>query len=386
MKDIDRYYEILNLKPGASEQEVKQAYRYLAKIWHPDRFASDPEQQKKAEEEIKKINEAYEKVKSYHSGETQENLEVEISVNRSNPKIYYHRGLENMKVEKYQEAIEEFSQAIRLDPNYIEAYKCRGTACEKLGYYNRGKSDFRKALELELKQKTANTSPTEKPTEKQTKERSQPQTPTSPPPPKSTPAWKCAFTLNKHTDLVTAVAISRDGRTLASASFDRTILLWQLQTGKVIRTLEGHSDRVWCLAFSRNGITLASGSADKTIKLWQTSTGKLISTFGSFFSGHTGKVTTIAFSPDGQTLVSGSADKTIKLWNLTAGKEIYNLTGHSAQITSIAISLDGKIMASGGLEKPIRIRGIFDRDRFRWEDDRQWQSRQNYQDLAVRSI
>ncbi len=63
--NITYYYELLGLKPGASEEEIKQAYRDLARVWHPDRFARDSRLQKKAEEKMKEINEAYQKIQDY---------------------------------------------------------------------------------------------------------------------------------------------------------------------------------------------------------------------------------------------------------------------------------------------------------------------------------
>lgn len=65
---MNRYYEILELNPGASFEEVKQAYKDLVKVWHPDRFSQDPRLQRKAQEKLKEINQAYEKLKSYRSG------------------------------------------------------------------------------------------------------------------------------------------------------------------------------------------------------------------------------------------------------------------------------------------------------------------------------
>jgi len=63
---IERCLEILELEPGASEEEVNQAYRDLANVWHPDRFANNPRLQKKAEERLKEINAAYEYIRSFY--------------------------------------------------------------------------------------------------------------------------------------------------------------------------------------------------------------------------------------------------------------------------------------------------------------------------------
>jgi len=62
---MEKYFEILGLKPGASQKEIKAAYRDLARVWHPDRFSSDPRLQAKAQEKLKEINEAYEKLRDY---------------------------------------------------------------------------------------------------------------------------------------------------------------------------------------------------------------------------------------------------------------------------------------------------------------------------------
>ena len=62
MEDLEKYFEILGLKPGASQEEVKQAYRDLVKVWHLDRYANDPRLQEKVQEKLKEINEAYHKI------------------------------------------------------------------------------------------------------------------------------------------------------------------------------------------------------------------------------------------------------------------------------------------------------------------------------------
>ncbi|BAY65252.1 protein kinase [Calothrix brevissima NIES-22] len=158
-------------------------------------------------------------------------------------------------------------------------------------------------------------------------------------------------TFSGHSDTVNSVAFSPNGNTLASGSWDKTIKLWNLATGEQIRTLKVHSNTVISVAFSPDGNTLASGSSDKTIKLWNLATGEQIRTF----SGHSDTVNSVAFSPDGKTLVSGSDDKTIKLWNLATGEEIRTLTGHSYTIYSVAFSPDGKTLASGSDDKTIKL-------------------------------
>jgi WD40 repeat protein len=155
--------------------------------------------------------------------------------------------------------------------------------------------------------------------------------------------------LEGHSGTVISVSVSRDGKTLASGSQDKTIKLWNLDTGKEIRTLSGHTEDVWSVSFSPDGKTLASGSDDNTIKLWNLDTGKEISTL----SGHTKTVNSVSFSPDGKTLASGSDDNTIKLWNLDTGKEIRTLSGHTEDVWSV--SFDGKTLASGSRDSTIKL-------------------------------
>ncbi len=105
-----------------------------------------------------------------------------------------------------------------------------------------------------------------------------------------------------HFDVVSSVAFSPDGRYLASGSHDNTIKVWQVASGKLLRTLKGHSDYVRSVAFSPDGRYLASASHDNTIKVWQVASGELLRTL----KGHSDLVWSVAFSPDGRHLASGS--------------------------------------------------------------------------------
>jgi WD40 repeat protein len=80
--------------------------------------------------------------------------------------------------------------------------------------------------------------------------------------------------LKGHTNMVSSVAYSPDGKTLASASQDHTVRLWETATNKELTTLQGHTNAVDVVAFSPDGMTLASGGLDKTVRLWEVATRK----------------------------------------------------------------------------------------------------------------
>ncbi len=145
-----------------------------------------------------------------------------------------------------------------------------------------------------------------------------------------------------NTDFVTSVAFSADGRMALTGSTE-ALTLWDIATGKVIRTFTGYRGVISAVAFSPDGRMALSGSSDKTLKLWDITTGKEITTF----TGHKSEITSVTFSPDGHTAMSGSSDAILELWDVTTGKEVRTFTGHGYKVSSIAFSPDGNVALSG---------------------------------------
>lgn len=150
---------------------------------------------------------------------------------------------------------------------------------------------------------------------------------------------------------VTAVAFSPDGKTLASGGRSRWIHLWKVETGFEIRKLQRSNMWVTALVFSRDGKTLASASKYDGIHLWETETGNDIAAV----AGHRGNVHALALSTDGRTLASAGSDQTVRLWEMANGKPLRKLEGHQGTVYAVAFAGDGQTLASGGGDGSVRL-------------------------------
>ncbi len=149
--------------------------------------------------------------------------------------------------------------------------------------------------------------------------------------------------------VVTSLAFSPDGETLASGRDDGAIILWDMATGERLgRPLSGHTESVSDLVFSPDGRILAASSRDNTISLWDVET---LESFGPPLIGPE-VVSSLAFSPDGRTLASGIDNKTIMLWNMAARQ---SLIGHEQWVDQVAFSPDSRILASGSDDDTVRL-------------------------------
>jgi WD40 repeat protein len=136
------------------------------------------------------------------------------------------------------------------------------------------------------------------------------------------------------------VALSADGKTAVSVSSDKTVKVWDVETGQVLRTLEGHTSRVMAVMLTPDGKTAVSGSRDRTLKVWGVETGYV----GQTLKGHTGTVYAVALGADGKMAVSGSNDKTLKAWDVKTGSCLASFTGE-APFTAFALSRTMRVFA-----------------------------------------
>ena len=200
-------------------------------------------------------------------------------------------------------------------------------------------------------------------------------------------------TLEGHLGKVTSVSFSPDNRKIVSGSADKTLRLWDAETGALVSVMEGHLDEVSSVCFSPDGKKIASASKDKTVRVWDTRTGSALSTLTrhsdavcfvrfspdgwrivsasvdtmicvwdvmSFsvikrLKGHTLKVTSLAFFPNGSQIVSGSSDKVLRIWELSSGRTMKTMEGHRSGVNSVDCSHDGLHVVSGSDDKTVRL-------------------------------
>ena len=209
---------------------------------------------------------------------------------------------------------------------------------------------------------------------------------------------KPLLALNAHTAPVTAVAYSANSRMIASGSLDRSVRIWNAESGETSRTLQGDPGAVSAVVFLPDGHRLASASLYGDITIWNVDTGKQIlpiqsaanvswvsspavhalaispdgTRVASATGGNNAAVTvwsassggalatfhgrggreedfqTVAFAPDGKTIAAGTKTGTVYVWDALTGRVQHTLTDHAGQVLSVAISPDGKRLAAAG--------------------------------------
>ncbi|MHC9543447.1 MAG: protein kinase [Vulcanimicrobiota bacterium] len=169
---------------------------------------------------------------------------------------------------------------------------------------------------------------------------------------------KCLRSFPGHANGVEALSLSRDGRKLLSGGADRSVRLWDTKTGSLRAEMEGHTLAVTCCSISPDGLKAASGSKDGTIRLWD-----LASFSTAAVASSQGKaVASLAFSPDSRFLLSGYRDGTVAIVNADTLAEVRILGKHPSHVTSVAFSGNGRFITSASGDGRLII----------WEIDWEW--------------
>ncbi|MCL6589859.1 MAG: hypothetical protein K6U80_07900 [Firmicutes bacterium] len=159
------------------------------------------------------------------------------------------------------------------------------------------------------------------------------------------------FTLKGHTGPIKALVVTADGRRVVSGATDKTIKVWDLETKSELRCFEKHLGPVNALVILRDNRRVISGSTDKTIRIWDIESGLEL----EVLQGHTSSVTALAISPDGQYLVSASADNTFKVWNIERKIELRTIKGLSDSVYALQFLPDGKRFIATAWDKTVKI-------------------------------
>jgi WD40 repeat protein len=204
--------------------------------------------------------------------------------------------------------------------------------------------------------------------------------------------------LQGHTESVTSVAVTADTRLIISGSADKTIRIWNLQSGECLRILEGHTDCVSDVSITPDGHFVVSASKDKTLRMWDLSEGSCYILNGHKFSvdsvaidmnaqiavsasfdgklgicgiwdlkkhcassrldGHSGPVTHVTMTSDGQFAISTSIDQKLCIWglgDLSRKGPLYSLQWHNGPVTSVAVTSDNRLVVSGSTDRTLLV-------------------------------
>ena len=374
-RDIEKFYKTLELPVNSSQADVKVAYRSLARKYHPDRFTGDPAKLKASEEYCKRLNVAYDFLKTYDppaqkakNTTTKFNVEVQTARNPSDrtPAAFVREAQRFQAMGNLQEALMALDTAIGLQDDYYPAYDLRGEVRFALGNAYGAGMDLKRAkhfrwvyksegrsIDSPTKSQSSSTSKTaardaakasvDSVFKTQSRSKSSPEPskpPQSPPPPKKPTPEKSSptptpTTVHPQPELRQVFPGHVDGisqilfvnRSLISASHDGTVRIWCAETG----TQQGYlavGAAVTAIATSPNSNLFITGDRSGKIKMWNLVDCKLIRSLPL----HTGKVTGIHFTLNGKGFVTTGEDGILKIFQLNPAS-----LRHALQISNVPI-------------------------------------------------
>ncbi|MEW6672968.1 MAG: PDZ domain-containing protein, partial [Thermodesulfobacteriota bacterium] len=153
---------------------------------------------------------------------------------------------------------------------------------------------------------------------------------------------------------ILSVAFSPDGRQVVSGgNVKNSLKLWDIATGRDLKTFAGDSDAVYAVAFSPDGRYVLSGSANHTMKLWDVAALKEIRAFTASIKDDL--IDAVAFSPDGRYALSGASDRMLRLWDIASGGEVRAFGGHAGWVSAVVFSPDGRYALSGSWDATLKL-------------------------------
>lgn len=158
-----------------------------------------------------------------------------------------------------------------------------------------------------------------------------------------------------HSDVIYGLEFSPDGKQIASSGSDRFAKIFEVESGKFVRSFEGHTHHVLGVSWRADGRRLATSGADNVIKVWDVRTGDQTRTIAGFGK----EVTGIRFVADGSNVVASSGDKTVQIKNSDNGGNVKSLGGAADFMYSVSASANGKVIVAGGQDSVVRM----------WKDD-----------------
>ncbi|PSN20216.1 hypothetical protein C7271_03255 [filamentous cyanobacterium CCP5] len=357
MDEITAFYKLFGLQPGASMEELKRAYKRLAKQWHPDRFLHEPDRLKLADEKIKAINTAYEFLKRHHGNPVTSSASMGCSTfvktRKAKPEVFFKRAEKLARSKLYREAAEELSKAVKLNPDYAEAYRFRGRLYTLLGFELRGGSDLNRAAKLGLNFVECDRKigeilrgETQQPSSKSASpgmERAVKANPLT-----ARPKIPVKIVLDsifsENISSVQSIAANSRRKTIACGGEDGSIELWNFKTRKCFCRLEGHTARVTHVAFGDDNQILFSSSQDGTVKFWSLSDGSLIKSF----KAHQGAVTGFDVCYSHRLLVTSGEDGALRVWNLQDNRRLLRqILGYKVGISALILDALGETAICG---------------------------------------